>query len=70
MRTRTAEADNSGGAGDPLDESNYVQPIEVAGPNDDLRVQTLPDFPTDDLDLFLLDADDNIVAPCGHGCLG
>jgi hypothetical protein len=62
-----AEADNSGGAGDPLDASNYVQPIEVAGPNETVRVQTLPDFPTDDLDLFLLDADDNIVALSATG---
>jgi subtilisin family serine protease len=62
-----AEADNSGGAGDPLDESNYVQPIEVTGPNATVRVQTLPDFPSDDLDLFLLDADDNIVALSATG---
>jgi subtilisin family serine protease len=56
-----AEADNSDEAGDPLDETNYVQPVQVRGPNMTLRVQTLPHFP-DDLDLYLLDADDNVVA--------
>ena len=62
-----AEADNSHAAGDPLDDSNYFQPIEVQGPNTILRVQTLPDFPSDDLDLFLLDANDDIVAEAATG---
>ena len=46
---------------------NYFQPIQVRGPNATLRVQTLPDFPTDDLDLFLLDADDNLAAVAATG---
>jgi hypothetical protein len=62
-----AEADNSHAAGDPLDESNYFQPITVQGPNTILRVQTLPDFPSDDLDLFLLDENGDPVAQAATG---
>jgi hypothetical protein len=62
-----AEADNSHGAGDPLDPSNYTQPIQVRGPGTILRVQTLPDNAADDLDLFLLDSDDNVVAQAATG---
>jgi len=62
-----AEAENSGGAGDPTDDRNYFQDVTVTGSAMVLRVQTLPDFPTDDLDLYLLDADDEVVAASATG---
>ncbi|MEP6667254.1 MAG: S8 family serine peptidase [Nocardioidaceae bacterium] len=62
-----AEANASGGAGDPLDDSNYSQDINVAGAKSVLRVQTRPDDVNEDLDLFLLDADDNLVGAAATG---
>ncbi len=62
-----AEADASGGAGDPLDDSNYFQEINVSGKQAVVRVQTLPDDPNDDLDLFLLDENGDEFAVAATG---
>ncbi len=59
---RAGTAQNSQQAGDPLDRNNYVRPIQVDGPRVVVRLQTLPDFDADDLDLYLLDGTGAVVA--------
>jgi len=62
-----ATADSSGGAGDPLDDSNYVQDVDVTGPNQVIRVETLPENEGDDLDLYFLDETGGTVAASATG---
>jgi subtilisin family serine protease len=48
---------------DPADERNYTQDFVVGGPAQVLRVQVVGSFSADDdMDLFLTDADGNVVA--------
>lgn len=59
----TARGADTGGVNfDPRLSGLWSQTIEVAGPAELVRVQTLPDRPADDLDLFLLDEQGFAVA--------
>lgn len=62
-----ATADNSGGAGDPLGDANYFQELTVNGPNQVIRLETLPEEAQDDLDLYLLDETGAEVASSATG---
>ena len=60
-------SDTSGADFAPGLEGLWSQTIEVAGPAELVRVQTLPDEPADDLDLFVLDEDGDVVAESASG---
>lgn len=63
-----AEAGNSHEASDPLDDSNYFQFLRVSGPGAVVRIETLPQFDGDDLDLYLLDGNTgDVVASSATG---
>lgn len=62
-----AEAQNSHQASDPRFDGNYFQRVKIGGPQQVLRVQTLPQFAGDDLDLYLLDSSGNPVAQSATG---
>jgi len=49
-----ATAQDSGGAGDPTFAGNYFDRLRVQGPRQLVRLQTLPENPDDDLDLYLI----------------
>ncbi len=52
---------------DPEDPRNYEQPFQIAAKAQALRLRILPDFAADDLDLFLVNSDDEVVAASAAG---
>ena len=60
--TAASGSDTRGTDFDPAMPGLWSQTVDVAGPREWLRVQTLPDDRADDLDLFLLDEKRRVVA--------
>jgi len=67
VRTPGTARNTDQAAFDPGDERNYQQPFQIAAKAQALRVRILPDFAADDLDLFLVNSDDEVVAASAAG---